>query len=107
VNPEEDPDGPPGTARVRTRLSWRRTALSATGVMLLTLRAALRLDGTLPRALIIGLGVLGWRGLLALGQSRMVAMSANPPGPAGRTPAAMALGIAGFAVLGVATAVLL
>jgi uncharacterized membrane protein YidH (DUF202 family) len=107
VSPDEDPDGPPGTARLRTRLSWRRTALSATGVLLLTLRAALRLDNPPARAAIMALSVLGWLGLLVLCQSRMAAMSGSPPGPAGRTPAAMSLGIAGFAVLGIAAAVLL
>jgi uncharacterized membrane protein YidH (DUF202 family) len=103
---DEDPDAPPGTARLRTRLSWRRTALAATGIMLLTLRVALRLDNGPGQALIIVVGVLGWLGLLALCQRRIAAMAGSPPVPAGWIPAVMALGIAGFAILGVAAAVL-
>ncbi|GAA5182237.1 hypothetical protein GCM10023322_18810 [Rugosimonospora acidiphila] len=102
---DEDPDEPAETARLRTRLSWRRTALSATGVLLLTARAALLLD-PVPAAVIIALGTLAWLGLLALCRNRMTAMSGNPPDPAGRIPAGLALGIAGFAILGIAAAVL-
>jgi hypothetical protein len=103
----DDPEGPPGTARVRTRLSWWRTGLAATGVMLLTMRAALRLEGVPARTAIMLLGVLGWLGLLGLCRSRVAALYARPPAPAGRTPTVMALGIVGFAVLGIAAAVLL
>jgi uncharacterized membrane protein YidH (DUF202 family) len=103
---DEDPDAPPGTARLRTRLSWRRTALAATGVMLLTLKTALIQQEAAGRALIIAVGVLGWLGLLAVCRYRIAALSGTPPAPAGWTPAGMALGIAGFAVLGIAAAVL-
>jgi hypothetical protein len=103
---DEDPDAPPGTARLRTRLSWRRTALAATGVLLLTLRTALLVQSAVGRALIVTLSVLGWLGLLAICRKRIAAVSGTPPAPAGWTPALMALGIAGFAVLGIVAAVL-
>ncbi|GIH13521.1 DUF202 domain-containing protein [Rugosimonospora africana] len=103
---DEDPDAPPGTARLRTRLSWRRTALSATGVMLLTLKTALIQQNVAGRALIIAVAALGWLGLLAICRKRIAAMTGTPPAPAGWSPAGMALGIAGFAVLGIAAAVL-
>lgn len=103
---DEDPDAPPSTARLRTRLSWRRTALAVTGVLLLTVRAALVREDAVDRALIIALGVLDWIGLLAVYRKRITAVSGTPPAPAGWTPAVLALGIAGFAILGIAAAVL-
>jgi hypothetical protein len=103
---DEDPDKPPGTARLRTRLAWRRTALAATAVLLLTVKTALLLHSAAGRALIIALGVLGWLGLLAVCRQRIATVSGTPPAPAGWTPALMALGIAGFAVLGIVAVVL-
>ena len=106
IDPDQDPDIPPGTARLRTRLSWWRTGLAATGIMLLTARLALRLESVPARTAIVALGVLGWLGLLALCRSRIAAMAASPPPPARWTPAVTATGIVGFAVLGIAAAVL-
>ena len=66
----------------------------------------LLLHSAAGRALIIALGVLGWLGLLAVCRQRIATVSGTPPAPAGWTPALMALGIAGFAVLGIVAVVL-
>jgi hypothetical protein len=101
------PTGEPvETARERTRLSWWRTGLSGTVVTVLSVRAALR-DGYSPAGLVVAvLAVIGWLWLVRLCRARIAALSAVPPPPASWRPAATAFGFIGFAVLGIAAAVL-
>ena len=96
---------PPGAAPERTRLAWRRTALSATAVTLITVRLGIR-DGYAPlRLTVAGLAMVGWVGLLLLGQYRIrsVGTSGAPPG---WVPAVTATCVAWFAVLGAVLVVL-
>jgi uncharacterized membrane protein YidH (DUF202 family) len=92
VSPARDD---PGLAAYRTRLSWRRTALSVTVVAVLTVRLALA-DGTVG-ALVAAVAVGCWLGAVAL----------SAPMAGGRTvtdrPATaplVALAVAGYAVSG-------
>ncbi|MFC4021426.1 DUF202 domain-containing protein [Micromonospora sp. GCM10011542] len=81
----------------RTRLAWRRTALALTVVAVLTVRLAL--PGDPAGALIGAAAVLLWGAVLGLCWRRAtgtgVARSGGPVLPL------VALGAAGFAVLGV------
>ena len=96
---------PPGTAPERTRLSWRRTALSVTAVTLLTARLAIR-DGLAPlRLTVAALAVLGWVVAMLLSGYRI--RSAGTSGaPPGWVPSLTATCLAWFAVLGAVLVVL-
>ena len=90
---------PPGAAPERTRLAWRRTALSATAVSLITVRLGIR-DGFVPlRLTVAGLAMLGWVGLLVLGRYRIRSIGTSGAAP-GWVPAVTATCLAWFAVLG-------
>lgn len=101
----EQPGSPPGAAPERTRLSWRRTALSGTAVTLLIGRLAIR-DGFVPlRLALVVLAVLGWAGAVLLSQYRTRSIGTSRPLP-GWVPAVTATWLAWFAVIGAVLVVL-
>jgi len=87
-----------GLAAERTRLSWRRTTLAVTVTALLGIRVAL---ADPVRAPLIAVVVLGWLGTLWLAHRRIAALRRSPEAAAGRSPAALALLIVGYAALGI------
>ncbi len=96
---------PAETAAERTRLSWRRTALSSVAVTLLVARAAMR-NGYGPAHLslaVLALPALAGLLLLARYRQRTVGRSGAP---SSWVPVATAICAAWFAVIGVALAVL-
>jgi uncharacterized membrane protein YidH (DUF202 family) len=94
------PDGrPPGAARERTRLAWRRTALAATVVALLFARLA-GLRGAAPLG---ALAVPGWLVALAVARRRI---RAARPDPARWELPLLALAVLSIAVFGTALVVL-
>ena len=93
------------TAPVRTRLSWRRTVLSAAAVTLLVARLAAH-DGFAPPDLALGgLTLLSPVGIALLGRYRLRTVDGRPATPRW-VPVATAACVAWFAVLGAALAVL-
>jgi hypothetical protein len=90
-----------GASAERTRLAWRRTALSCTPVALLAVRLAVRDGMTVGSGLAIAAAAIGWLGALLLTQRRIRAMASQRPHVIGRTLPAIALVTAGFAILGV------
>ncbi|HET9379378.1 MAG TPA: DUF202 domain-containing protein [Streptomyces sp.] len=94
----------PGLQPERTRLSWRRTTLSATVCGVLAVRTALR-DGAMPgRVAVTVLVCVLWAGFWLLARRR-VAVLAQGGGPAAmsvRHAAAAALCTAALAVCGAA-----
>jgi uncharacterized membrane protein YidH (DUF202 family) len=92
----------PGTARERTRLSWRRTALAVTVVAVLTVRLAghARLGWSAP------LAVPGWLIVLAVAHRRARATAVARPVPPGVDLPIVAAAVAGFALLGIGLVVL-
>lgn len=96
---------PPSAAPERTRLSWRRTALSTTAVTLLTVRLGIR-EGFAPlRLTVTALALLCWVGLLLLGRYRIRSIGTSGALP-GWVPAVTATCLAWFAVLGAVLVVL-
>jgi uncharacterized membrane protein YidH (DUF202 family) len=89
-----------GAAAERTRLAWRRTALSASVVGLLAARPAFDPAAGGTKWLVAGLAMAGWAGLVALGYRRQRGLVVHPPQPGRRTITAYALIAVGFAVLG-------
>lgn len=87
----------PGLQPERTRLAWRRTLLTMTVVTALTVRLAA--GGGPIGALVVGVVVLIWGGLLALCWPRATGVGAARTG--GRTLPLVALGTAALALLGV------
>ncbi|MGS2614842.1 DUF202 domain-containing protein [Micromonospora sp. LZ34] len=88
----------PGLQPERTRLAWRRTALTLTVVLLLTLRLAIPAGPA--GVLLAGAALLGWVGTIAVCWPR--AAAAGPTRAGGRTLPLVALATAGFALLGTA-----
>ena len=83
----------------RTRLAWRRTALTGTAAGLLALRPAFADPG--PVELLAASGAMaGFAALVALAYRRRRALSRNPPHPGRRTVVACALVTAGLALIG-------
>ncbi|MCW3815415.1 DUF202 domain-containing protein [Micromonospora sp. DR5-3] len=93
--------GDPGLQPERTRLAWRRTLLSLTGVTLLLVRLAL--TGGRPGALLAGLAVLSWLAALAATWHRATGTGPSR-GQRWSFPLA-ALTAAGLALLGVVAVV--
>ena len=87
----------PGLQPERTRLAWRRTALTVTVVAMLTVRLALT-GGPAGAALAV-LAVLGWGATVALCWRRATGIGVS--GTGGRTLAGVGLCAAGFALIGV------
>ncbi|SCG71421.1 protein of unknown function [Micromonospora echinaurantiaca] len=88
----------PGLQPERTRLAWRRTALTLTVVLLLTLRLAF--PAGLVGALLAGAALLGWGAAVTVCWPR--AAAAGPTRTGGRTLPLVALATAGFALVGTA-----
>ena len=89
-----------GASAERTRLAWRRTALSATAVALLAARPAFVPHAGFGSALAAAAAMSGWAGLIGLAYRRARGLEARPPLPGRRTIAAYALITLGFAILG-------
>jgi uncharacterized membrane protein YidH (DUF202 family) len=85
----------PGLQAERTRLAWRRTALTLTGVTLLTLRLSFGRGAV--GALLAAVALLGWTAVVGVGYRRITRIRACAAGPA--LPVS-ALVIAGYAVIG-------
>ena len=99
-------------AAERTRLSWRRTTLSATTVVLV---AAIRLAlvrlghpvgvASPARPALAGVAAaliaVAWVGLLAVAGRRVRQLDRGTSGPLRRTPGVLALLVAGCALLGI------
>jgi hypothetical protein len=90
----------PGASIERTRLSWRRTTLSATAVGLLTARPAFDPRAGVLAWLVAALGMTAWVALVGLGYRRASGLRARPPRAARRAMRAYALIIIVFAALG-------
>jgi len=102
VSPPTQPLGAPAE---RTRLAWRRTTLTATGVLLLGLSTTLR-HRPGPAALAgLALAGLAFVGLVLVAYRRIADLSRLGPRPAGRHPAA--LGLLGLALALPAVALIL
>jgi uncharacterized membrane protein YidH (DUF202 family) len=91
----------PDVARAveRTRLSWRRTSLTATGVLVI---GAFRLLLPHPSgATVVGvvLFAVAWLGLVVAVQRRITALMGPSPGTAGRVPLVLALLVAAGAAV--------
>ncbi len=94
-------NGADGASAERTRLAWRRTALTTTAVALLTVRVAVRGGYTPLAGLGIAAAVFAWLAQLALTQRRIRAMDTPRPGNIGRTLPAFTLVIVSLVVLGI------
>jgi small-conductance mechanosensitive channel len=96
--------GADGASAERTRLSWRRTTLSCTAVLLLTIRLATRDRFTALGAVMAALALIAWLAHLWLTQRRIDAMAERRPAGVGRALPAMAVTAVAFALFGVALA---
>jgi len=101
------PRGPDGASPQRTRLAWRRTALTHTVCLLLLLRlASTESRFTAASAVLAALGMLAWIAAIWLIQQRITAMAARVPAAAGRTLPGFAVITSSYALLGVVLLVL-
>jgi hypothetical protein len=91
---------PPDSAPDRTRLSWRRTTLAGTAVLILLVRLALLQDNRTIAVTMSALGALCWVTLLIIVQRRIRAL-ALPGRPSRKVLAVMAAACACFGALGV------
>ena len=89
-----------GASAERTRLAWRRTALSATAVALLALRPAFRPGAGVAAWLVAAGAMAGWALLITLAYRRHRGLTEIPPRPARRTLPAYALITVALAALG-------
>jgi uncharacterized protein DUF202 len=92
--------GDHGASAERTRLAWRRTALSATAVGLLAARPAFHPAAGWLAWLIAALAMAGWAALVALAYRRAGGLADGPPRRGRRTITAYALITIALAVLG-------
>jgi Domain of unknown function (DUF202) len=86
----------------RTRLAWRRTTLATTVVGLLAIRVAMVPRPNPVAMLVLALVGAGWLGVLGLAHQRIGQLSRGRPAAVRRSPAALALLTAGYAILGAA-----
>ncbi|MBL7255205.1 DUF202 domain-containing protein [Paractinoplanes lichenicola] len=93
----EPPDH--GAAAERTRLAWRRTALSGAVVFLLAARPAFHPDAGPAQWITAALAGLGWSVLVALAYRRARALRRRPPHRGRRSITAYALTTVALAVL--------
>jgi uncharacterized membrane protein YidH (DUF202 family) len=90
----------------RTRLAWRRTALTATAVSILAARLAVGTRLTARGALGVAAVALLWLAVVAVCQRRINGLTALRPTTAGRSPSVLAAAVLGYALLGVLLLVL-
>jgi uncharacterized membrane protein YidH (DUF202 family) len=90
----------PGASAERTRLAWRRTALSAAGVTLLAVRPAFDPRAGGPARLTAGLVMACWVLTVAVGRRRHTGLTATPPRPGRRSIGMCAVLTVAFAALG-------
>ncbi len=92
---------PPAVAAERTRLAWRRLALTSTGVVLVYPGLLARAGAGGWRLVLLTTVLAAWLGLIAAAQRRIGAIKrgAGAPGP---VPVAIAALVAWYAVAGVA-----
>jgi uncharacterized membrane protein YidH (DUF202 family) len=96
------PNGADGASAERTRLAWRRTVLSGTGVALLGVRLATRSHWVAVGALGVVAFLVAWLAQMAVANRRIQAMAKREPPHVRRALPATALLTAGLAVLGIA-----
>jgi uncharacterized membrane protein YidH (DUF202 family) len=89
-----------GLSAQRTRMAWRRTAMSAAAVALLAARPAVAGAGPV-QVLVAAAAMAGWVALVAFAYRRGRGLDARPPQPGRRTLLACAGACVGFAVIGV------
>lgn len=89
-----------GASAERTRLAWRRTALSAGVVVLLAARPAFDPDAGPGLWITAALCGAGWSALVALAYRRARALRRRPPHPGRRSITAYAFVTVGLAALG-------
>jgi Domain of unknown function (DUF202) len=89
-----------GASAERTRLAWRRTALSGTVVALLATRPAFTTAPGFAVLLVAAAAMAGWTILMALAYRRTRGLVAAPPRLGRRSIRASAWITVGFAVLG-------
>lgn len=85
----------------RTRLSWRRTVLAATVVVLLAVRLAVHEQPTGIRVAGVALAMLGWLVVVAFSWRRIRTLAAAAPPPSRWSASEMSLITVGYAALGV------
>jgi hypothetical protein len=93
--------GDRGLQPERTRLAWRRTALTATVVSVLTARLAAGTRLTTLGALGIAAVAVLWLAVLGICHRRVDALATSEPTAARPSPALLAAAVGGYAVLGV------
>ena len=89
-----------GASALRTRLAWRRTALSATAVGLLAARPSFAPHAGTASMLVAASAMVCWAALVAITYRRSRGLGGRPPRPGRRTVTAYALITIGFAVIG-------
>ena len=89
-----------GASAERTRLAWRRTALSGGVVALLACRPAVDPTAGGTKWIAAALAMLGWSVLVAVAYRRMRGLAVDPPRPGRRTMTAYALTTVALATLG-------
>jgi hypothetical protein len=89
-----------GLSAQRTRLAWRRTAMSAGAVALLAARPAVGAHAGPVQVLAAAAALAGWVVLVAVAYRRARGLTAWPPHPGRRTLPAYALVTVGFALIG-------
>jgi hypothetical protein len=83
-----------GRAVERTRLSWRRTSLTATGVLVIGVFRLLLPNPSGTTVAGVLLFAMAWLALVAGAQRRITALTAPTPRTAGRIPLLLALLVA-------------
>lgn len=78
---EQGGGGERGLQPERTRLAWRRTTLTATGVVVLGVKAALRDAAALDALLVCALCLILWLAFLAASHLRVRTLATPVPRP--------------------------
>lgn len=96
------PPRDPARQPERTRLSWRRTVLAATVVLLLAVRLGVQERPTAIQALSVTAALAGWLAMLVFSWRRISALAAARPAPPRWVLPVTVLVTVGFAGLGIA-----
>ncbi len=89
-----------GLSAQRTRMAWRRTAMSAAAVALLAARPAAMAGAAAVQLLAAAAALGGWVALVAVAYRRSRGLTARPPVPGRTTLPAYAGVTVGFGVIG-------